>query len=201
MTTRRTTTNTDFDNPDVVTRRLETDADRLVTPPHDARVRAIMNSIQHEDATPNTSAAPSTDVSIIGRVGRFAPLAIAAAFVLVAAPILFLAISAPRATTTASPQQQAAAIRSAFDAFDNVRLPVLPPAARDSFAKAMALASPDAVRTQTKSIIEDSRRFAERLTFPIPLMIRSPQDDAPAPSDENSNSTSMNGSIKSTGAA
>lgn len=182
-------------------RRLRMDADRLVGPPDHDRVRMIMNAIHRSEERPVEAVNSEPRQPVIARIGRLAPLAIAAAFVLVAAPILFLAASAPRASAPTSSQQQAAAIRSAFDAFDNVHLPELPLSARESLTKALAMASPDGVKSQTKALFEDGKRFAEQFIIPIPSALRRAPDRSKSPTDESPDSTSLNPMLNSSGEA
>ncbi len=163
-------------------RRLESDADRLTGATDPMRVKRIMEAVGSMDETRNHSVAPSTRPAVIGRIGKFAPLAIAAAFALVAAPIIYIAVTAQRATPQQSPQQQAAAIRSAFMAFENVRLPDLPPQAKQSFTKALEMASPEGMRAQTQSLLQDGRRIAEHFLIPIPPQLL-PKDKNAAPEE------------------
>lgn len=160
-------------------RRLESDADRLREAPNAARVGAIMQSIQTANHPIRTDSTPA----IAGRIGWLAPLAVAAAITLVAAPILVLAVRAPKTSQQFDAHQQAAAIRSAFNAFDNMRLPEIPEAPIKSFTMALQLATPETLTNQTRLMLEDSRRITERLLNSTPKAWRSPA--AKSTSDSN----------------
>jgi len=151
-------------------RRLESDADRLREAPNTARVDAIMQSIRTADQPHGGDSTPT----VAGRIGWLAPLAMAAAVALVAAPILVLAIRAPKGSPQFDAHQQAAAIRSAFNAFDNMKLPELPAAPKKSFTMALELATPETLTNQTRLMLEDSRRITERLLNSTPKAWRSP---------------------------
>ncbi len=177
-------------------RRLESDADQLREAPNAARVGAIMQSIRSDQQSNHLDSRPA----VAGRIGWLAPLAIAAAVALVAAPILVLAIRAPKTSQQFDAHQQAAAIRSAFNAFDNMRLPEIPEAPKKSFTMALQLATPETLTNQTRLMLEDSRRIAEHFLIPIPQRLLPKENNAAPEEVEAPEQTSMTSTFNPYGA-